>query len=246
MSLNMEYENTKPISSSSSGSPSLNPIPNIFALMQNKQKEGTSFDTNENINEDENKDENKDDDNDNNNEFGNENGGYSDIEEDENKGVNDDFDEDEDEDEGQSDLDYISELDNNEVVEKDVISMFDKQLRDKFIEDYHPEHKEINYEDMIALCNVVRDDNGNIIDDLHKTLPILSKFEETKIIGIRINQLENGADPLIEVEENIIDSVNIAEMELEAGVLPFIICRPLPGGRKEFWKISDLECFKGY
>ena len=233
----MEYENTKPESSSSSGSPSLNPIPNIFALMQNKQKEGTSFDTNENLNEDE----NKDDDND------NEIGDYSDIEDDENKGVNDDFyDEDEDEDEEQSDLDDISELDDNEVNEKDVISMFDQQLRDKFIEDYHPEHKEINYEDMVALCNVVRDDNGNIVDDLHKTLPILSKFEETKIIGIRINQLENGADPLIEVDGNIIDSVNIAEMELEAGVLPFIICRPLPGGRKEFWKISDLECFKGY
>ena len=64
MSLNMEYENTKPESSSSSGSPSLNPIPNIFALMQNKQKEGTSFDTNENLNEDENKDDEND------NEFG--------------------------------------------------------------------------------------------------------------------------------------------------------------------------------
>lgn len=243
MSLNMEYENTKPESSSSSGSPSLNPIPNIFALMQNKQKEGTSFDSNENLNEDENKD------GDNDNGIEDENGDYSDIEDEENKGVNDDFDgdfDDEDDDDGQSDLDDISEQDNNEVVEKDVISMFDQQLRDKFIEDYHPEHKEINYEDMVALCNIVRDDNGNIIDDLHKTLPILSKFEETKIIGIRINQLENGADPLIEVDGNIIDSVNIAEMELEAGVLPFIICRPLPGGRKEFWKISDLECFKGY
>jgi DNA-directed RNA polymerase subunit K/omega len=235
----MEYENIKPESSSSIGSPSLIPIPNIFALMQNKQKEST-FDTNENLN----KDENKDDDNDNDND--NENGDYSDIEDEENKGVNDNFDDEyEVEDEGQTDLDDISELDINEVVEKDVISMFDQQLRDKFIEDYHPEHKEINYKDMVALCNVVRDDNGNIIDDLHKTLPILSKFEETKIIGIRINQLENGADPLIEVDGNIIDSVNIAEMELEAGVLPFIICRPLPGGRKEFWKISDLECFKG-
>lgn len=241
MSLNMEYENTKPESSSSSRSPSLNPIPNIFALMQNKQKEGTSFDTNENLNEDE--DENKDDDND--NEFEDDNGDYSDIEEEENKGVNGDFDDEDEDDDGQSDLDGISELDNDEVIEKDVISMFDQQLRDKIIEDYHPEHKEINYEDMVALCNVVRDDNGNIIDDLHKTLPILSKFEETKIIGIRINQLENGADPLIEVDGNIIDSVNIAEMELEAGVLPFIICRPLPGGRKEFWKINDLECFKG-
>lgn len=241
MSLNMEYENTKPESSSSSGSPSLNPIPNIFALMQNKQKEGTSLDTTENLNEDD----------DNDNEIEDENGDYSDIEEEENKGVNDDFDgdfdeeDDADEEEGQSDLDDISELDNNEVVEKDAISIFDQQLRDKFIENYHPEHKEINYEDMVALCNVVRDDNGNIIDDLHKTLPILSKFEETKIIGIRINQLENGADPLIEVDGNIIDSVNIAEMELEAGVLPFIICRPLPRGRKEFWKLNDLECFKG-
>lgn len=235
MSLNMEYEDTKP-ESSSSNSPSLNPIPNIFALMQNKQKQGVSVDNNEKINED--------DIEEGDNEF--ENDDYSDIDE-ENKAINNDFDndvEEEDDEEEQSDLDDLSEIDDIEDNEKDTTSMFDQLLRDKFIEDYHPEHKEINYEDMIALCNVVRDDNGNIIDDLHKTIPILSKFEETKILGIRINQLENGADPLIEVDGNIIDSVNIAEMELEAGVLPFIICRPLPRGRKEFWKINDLECFK--
>lgn len=238
MSLNMEYASTNTTKSGSSpntGSPYLNPTTNIFTLMQNKQKDSISG--LDNVNED--VDVVPDD------EFDNDSNIDNDInfQENDNMGENDIGENNQEDNDQQSDIDDISDLDtiDNEEVEKNI--MFDQLIREKLIEDYHPEHKEINYENMIALCNVVRDENGNIVDDLHKTIPILSKFEETKVIGLRINQLENGADPLIEINGNIIDSVNIAEMELDAGVLPFIICRPLPGGRQEFWKLNDLECF---
>ena len=47
----------------------------------------------------------------------------------------------------------------------------------EFLSDYHPESKQHNYDEIYALSKVVRDNNGIIIDDLHRTLPIMSKYE---------------------------------------------------------------------
>ena len=70
----------------------------------------------------------------------------------------------------------------------------------------------------------------------------MTKFEKAKILGLRAKQLDQyGVQSLIEIDSNIIESHIIAEMELEAKVIPFIIQRPLPGGKKEYWKLSDLE-----
>jgi hypothetical protein len=41
--------------------------------------------------------------------------------------------------------------------------------------------------------------------------------------------------------DNIIEGHIIAEMELEKRVLPFIVVRPLPNGKKEYWRIQDLK-----
>ena len=42
-------------------------------------------------------------------------------------------------------------------------------------------------------------------------------------------------------EPNIIDGYTIAVREFEAKKLPFIICRPMPNGAMEYWKLRDLE-----
>lgn len=39
-----------------------------------------------------------------------------------------------------------------------------------------------------------------------------------------------GAPPLIKVPAEVVDPIKIAELELEAGVLPFTIRRALPDG----------------
>ena len=46
---------------------------------------------------------------------------------------------------------------------------------------------------------------------------------------------------VIPVDKKIIDGYLIAQLELQQKVLPFIIRRPLPGGKSEYWRLADLE-----
>lgn len=107
--------------------------------------------------------------------------------------------------------------------------------------DYHPEVVQISEEELQTLSNVVKDKNGNIIDPLHKTIPILTKYEKAKIIGIRAQQINSGAEPFIPVDSNMIDGLTIANEELMKRKIPFIIRRPMPNGASEYWNINDLE-----
>jgi DNA-directed RNA polymerase I, II, and III subunit RPABC2 len=107
--------------------------------------------------------------------------------------------------------------------------------------DYHPEVVQISEEELQTLSNVVKDKNGNIIDPLHKTIPILTKYEKAKIIGIRAQQINGGAEPFIPVDSNMIDGLTIAHEELMKRKIPFIIRRPMPNGASEYWNINDLE-----
>ena len=91
------------------------------------------------------------------------------------------------------------------------------------------------------MAKTVKNSDGIIIDELHKTTPIMSKFEYTRILGMREKQLNDGAIPFIKVNDGIIDSYVIAKQELHQKRLPFIIKRPMPSGGCEYWKITDLE-----
>lgn len=110
-----------------------------------------------------------------------------------------------------------------------------------FIGDTHPQEKTVSYEEVLALCNVVRDANRNIVDPRHKTLPILTKYEYTRILGVRASQVEQGASLFVTVPDSLIDSYLIAKEELHQKKLPFILKRPLPNGGIEYWKLEDLE-----
>lgn len=120
---------------------------------------------------------------------------------------------------------------------------FDEETRQTFLEDHHPEAKIHNYEEILLLSKVQRNKEGIIVDDFHQTLPFLTKYERTRILGQRAKQLDDGANAFISVPENVIDGYQIAEMELEEKKIPFIIRRPLPNGNSEYWKIQDLEIF---
>lgn len=121
------------------------------------------------------------------------------------------------------------------------IQKLDKSYKEDVLEKYHKEEFHINHDEMLKLSQLKKDDKGFIKDLLHKTTPILSKYEYTNIIGIRAKQLSDGASPLIELPEEIIDNYIIADIELRQKVLPFIIKRPLGHGGCEYWKVSDLE-----
>jgi DNA-directed RNA polymerase I, II, and III subunit RPABC2 len=111
----------------------------------------------------------------------------------------------------------------------------------KVLIDYHPEVVQISEEELQTLSNIVKDKNGNIIDPFHRTIPILTKYEKAKIIGIRAQQINSGAEPFIAVDTNMIDGLTIAHEELMKHKIPFIIRRPMPNGASEYWNINDLE-----
>jgi len=77
-------------------------------------------------------------------------------------------------------------------------------------------------------------------DPKHRSVPYLTQFEKTKILGFRTNQLSQGARPYIAVPQHITDIREIARLELEARRLPIILKRPMPDGTFEKWRLSDL------
>ena len=62
----------------------------------------------------------------------------------------------------------------------------------------------------------------------------------SKILGFRANQLAQGARPYVDVPEHIVQTLDIAKIELEQLRLPFILKRPMPDGTFEYWRLSDL------
>jgi len=154
---------------------------------------------------------------------------------DEEAGVNENDGEYEDEEDEDEDEDEEDEYD------EDYNQKFARDIKENYIQLYHPETSTHNLDEVIALSNVKRNKNNIIIDDLHKTISTMTKFEKTKILGLRSSQLSEGAKPLIPISEEIISSYEIASMELSQKKIPFIIKRPIPNGGSEYWKISDLE-----
>jgi len=77
-------------------------------------------------------------------------------------------------------------------------------------------------------------------DEYHMTYPFVTVYEKTKIIGLRANQLSQGARPFIDVPKEITDVRDIARLEFEQKRLPYIIKRPLPDGTFEYWRLVDL------
>ncbi len=146
--------------------------------------------------------------------------------------------EDDDETEQTNDLEQIENTYLDDYKQK-----FTSDIRSEYIQKVHPEEVHITFDEMNKLSIVKRDSMGKIVDDLHKTYPILSKYEKTKIIGIRVSQLNKGATPYINfnLKTKILDNSLIAEKELIEKRLPFIIRRPIPNGQFEYWNVNDLE-----
>ncbi len=134
------------------------------------------------------------------------------------------------------DLEDMDEID-YELINRKLINNFDNGI----INRSHPESKAVNYNEVNALSKVIRDKDNNIIDDLHKTIPILSRYEKAAVLGTRTKQLNNGNNPYIQINSIILDNYLIAESELKQKKLPFIIKRPIPNGGFEYWHIEDLE-----
>jgi DNA-directed RNA polymerase subunit K/omega len=105
---------------------------------------------------------------------------------------------------------------------------------------HHPEHVIAYAETVAPKLQLIASPPIGGKDPNHKSMPILTTYERTKVIGFRANQLSKGAKPYIKVPPYVKDVSEIARMELKERRLPFIIRRPMPDGTHEYWRLSDL------
>jgi DNA-directed RNA polymerase subunit K/omega len=111
-----------------------------------------------------------------------------------------------------------------------------------YVETIYPEYISQNIDEINTLATLVRNESGEIIDDYHKTLPFITRFEKAKLLGLRTSQLsQDPTQATVTVNPGIIDSYKIALEEYKQKKIPYIIRRPLPDGTCEYWKFSDLE-----
>jgi len=136
---------------------------------------------------------------------------------------------------------YGSDDSDEDSEDEQYLQKFDKELRKKIVQDYHPELIIHSNEDIQAYTKIIKNEQGIIVDPLHTTLPFITKYEKARILGERAKQINAGAKPLVKIDKDIIDGYLIALKEFEEKHIPFIIKRPLPNGGCEYWKCKDLE-----
>jgi DNA-directed RNA polymerase subunit K/omega len=72
------------------------------------------------------------------------------------------------------------------------------------------------------------------------TMPYMTKYEKTRIIGYRATQISNGSQPCINTA-GMHDSIHIAHQELIRKCIPVKIKRFLPDGTYEIWDANELQ-----
>lgn len=77
------------------------------------------------------------------------------------------------------------------------------------------------------------------------TLPWLTKYEFDQVIGLRTMQLSKGAVPFVKLPPGFSIKSNmelrkVAIDELKQARLPYMIKRPLPSGKAEYWPVDEL------
>ena len=125
----------------------------------------------------------------------------------------------------------------------------------KLLEELYKEFKTISFAKEFTLQKLVNrsmdlyvsdkkfKNHMDVYPELHKkklTRPFLNKYERSKVISIRAQQISQNAIPLIEINKRM-TSEEIAEKEFELGRLPFLIKRIYPNGEKcEIWKLEEM------
>ena len=84
--------------------------------------------------------------------------------------------------------------------------------------------------------------NNTIKTEKRTSVNFLTLYEKTSIIGLRKQQLVNGANSYLtqKVLEDFSNMEEIVQKEFELNKLPFMLCRTMPNGNKEYWKLEEL------
>jgi len=136
---------------------------------------------------------------------------------------------------------FINYKNNVNFLFEDVdIEKFNTEYKTNVLNNHHNECLPVSKDEVDKLLIVHRNSDNIIIDQFHKTTPILTKYEKTKLLGLRVVQLNNNANPYFSVNQHM-SSIEIANREIELKLIPLIIKRPLSNNKFEYWKLKDLE-----
>jgi len=131
----------------------------------------------------------------------------------------DDIDNDNDKDNGNADID------DDEEVETESVDNGNIEIDDCLIDD----------EEVLEEVEPVEVSTSKRV-----SFPKLTKYERVRILASRTKQLALGAPPFVKNVDKK-SPAEIAIIELEYNMIPYLIKRPMPNNTYEIWRLSELE-----
>ena len=76
--------------------------------------------------------------------------------------------------------------------------------------------------------------------DQRTTMPVLTKYERAKIVGVRAQLIDEGSPLLIDAPPGVTHPVQLALAELRAGKCPIMLKRVFGDGSYEEWWVREM------
>jgi DNA-directed RNA polymerase subunit K/omega len=128
--------------------------------------------------------------------------------------------------------DFVTELSGDEI-DEDFLEI------DEDEDDFGEETEEVA--EAKVIIEKIKDKRAKQIPKSERTsIPILTKYERARLLGIRAQQIDMGCEVLVPVPKGVTDSLDIAHLELQQKKIPLMIRRYLPNGDYEDWELEEL------
>ncbi len=116
---------------------------------------------------------------------------------------------------------------------------YDEEFDDENEEEQDGERADIIENDDDYNVNIQKE-RKNIPESERITTKYLTKYEKARVLGARALQISKNAPVMVNLDPGEWDPLKIAEKELLAKKIPFIIRRYLPNNDYEDWKLEEL------
>ena len=116
---------------------------------------------------------------------------------------------------------------------------YDEEFDDENDEEQDGERADIIENDDDYNVNIQKE-RKNIPESERITTKYLTKYEKARVLGARALQISKNAPVMVNLDPGEWDPLKIAEKELLAKKIPFIIRRYLPNNDYEDWKLEEL------
>ena len=116
---------------------------------------------------------------------------------------------------------------------------YDNEFDDENDEEQDGERADIIENDDDYNVNIQKE-RKNIPESERITTKYLTKYEKARVLGARALQISKNAPVMVNLDPGEWDPLKIAEKELLAKKIPFIIRRYLPNNDYEDWRLDEL------